>query len=1035
MFVLLMVAGAFALLAVPVERFPPVAFGETIIQTYYPGASPQEVETLVTRKLEEALEDLEDVEFMDATSLRERSIIHLKFRDGADFDNLEDQARFKVLGVLDELPTVVRPPAFFTIDTTHFIPVVVVNLSGERGNRALSVMAKQLRDQLRKIHGVEKVELVGERQREFHLLLDPKRMNRLGVTFEGVATALQNANIALPAGDYHNADGQFTIQVDEKFRSREQVLSTILRRDGDGGWVRLADVITDAHTAYQDPFVLTSVNGNDALSLKIIKSPQGNALNIKREVQAICAEFAPHFAAQGVNVVLTQDSTDKIQDSMQTLGSNLLLGIILVSLIIWYFMGIRAAGLTVIGIPFSFLVTMIFMMLTGNSLNEITLFSFVLVSGIVVDDAIVVVENIYRHIQSGKPMQEAVINGTAEVMLPVISATSTTLAAFLPMLIMSGSTGEFFAQIPKAVSFAIGASLLECLLILPIHYFDFGPRTKSNHADPHGTGDNLWIMAVLHRIALGLVRWALRFRITSVMIVLVLFLGAFLALVLSMSGYAALIRIKFFPDDYAVYFVDLEGPPNVSIEEVNERVKAVSRFIMQDGPGMAESAAGFAGMYVGEDYQDVFGTHYGMVVVTMPVKSAQRFADYPQNDPLAHLDWMRARLSEHFATDDFTLRLHAQKDGPPTGKDLNIRVVGNQPQDLQKVSDEILNLLHNDPQLRGELTEITDDRGKLRQVLRFAINHERTAEYDLSPAQVAMLSASVLDGRFVDKFRFPDEEVDLRLQFAPQALPKPEDALSLPLLESPIGPVRLGDVVRLEYTTETQELHRYQGQSAITISANLKAGTRISTTTVVEKVRRRMAEIRSQYTGASLVFGGAHEDTQRSFQSLAYAFGIAILVMYVILATQFQSYLQPLIILSAVIFSLIGVIFGKMITQSLFTVNSFIAIVGVTGVVVNDSLVLIDFINRAYRSGMTRYQAIEHGIRVRLRPILLTTLTTSLGLLPMALGIPYYSLVWGGMASTFVTGLATATFLTLFIVPVLWDLLEGVTAKKHITKS
>jgi len=237
--------------------------------------------------------------------------------------------------------------------------------------------------------------------------------------------------------------------------------------------------------------------------------------------------------------------------------------------------------------------------------------------------------------------------------------------------------------------------------------------------------------------------------------------------------------------------------------------------------------------------------------------------------------------------------------------------------------------------------------------------------------------------------------------------------------------VRLGDLTRTESYTEPNKLDRYQNSRALTLTANIKPAAPTSTPAVVNKIRSYYQTIEDKYPGAEINFSGEFESTRRSYISLAYAFSVALLTIYVILATQFRSYLQPLIILSAVVFSLIGVVLGKFVTQGLFTVNSFIAVVGVTGVVVNDSLVLIDFINKRYRAGLSRREAIDEGIRVRLRPILLTTLTTTLGLLPMAIGIPSYSVVWGSMASTFVTGLCTATFLTLFIVPIEWDLLMG----------
>ena len=237
----------------------------------------------------------------------------------------------------------------------------------------------------------------------------------------------------------------------------------------------------------------------------------------------------------------------------------------------------------------------------------------------------------------------------------------------------------------------------------------------------------------------------------------------------------------------------------------------------------------------------------------------------------------------------------------------------------------------------------------------------------------------------------------------------------------------LADLCKVRTYTEPSHLKRYDGDRAVTIEANIKPDAPTSTPAIINKVRKYYERIRDQYPGAGINFGGEFETTQRSFLSLAYAFLVAVLIIYLILANQFRSYLQPLIILSAVIFSLVGVVVGKLITQTLFTINSFIAVVGVTGVVVNDSLVLIDFINKKYAEGLPRRQAILEGIRVRLRPIMLTTLTTTLGLLPMAIGFPSYSVVWGTMASTFVTGLCTATALTLFVVPVQWDILMGIT--------
>ena len=1019
-FVLLILAGVFSMLDLPVERYPQINFGKVAISTFYPGATPRDVEALVTRKIEDGLSGLKDVEFVRSTSSREYSQILVKFRDDVDYDARYDELRFRVLSMLDELPDSVDPPRFTQIETGDWLPVLAINLAGARSNRALALMAEELKVPLESIEGIQEVRLEGEHQREFHVYLDPPRMSALGVSFEQVAKSLQSTNVSIPAGNYSDDSGEFMVKVDELFRDRAQVMDTVVRSDRDGSFVRVSDLASDARIDYRDPSVLTSVNGLDSVTLKIIKTESGNALRIFEDIQTVLSQAEPSLTRQGVSVILTRDSTTYIKESITTLGWNMALGIVLVSLIIWYFMGFRNAALTTVGIPFAFLVTMVLMHLTGNSLNEITLFSFVLVSGIIVDDAIVVVENIYRHIQEGSDLNTAIVEGTSEVAAPVIAATATTVAAFLPMLLMTGTTGEFFALIPKAVSFAIVASLIECLLILPLHFRDYGPRPRPNHTGAP-LRENL-LLRGLRAITERLVDLTLRFRFTSLTVVLIAFLVSIAMLAVSVAGIAPIIRIKFFPDDYNLYYAFIEGPPDTPLTVTAEKTREIARFVMADGPGYARSAAGFAGLSVSEDYQESYGHNLGTVMVALPVKDQRTF-----DDPLLHLDSMRERLLQQFEHGGFRIKLRAEKDGPPAGKDVNIRVLGINEDSISRLANDLLKALRTDPDLSPYLLQLEDDRGQATRVFRLAVNQARAQENGLTVTDAARLAASILDGRFIGTFRAEDEEIDLKLRIDPAFLDGPEAALEVPLLEHPSGPIRLGDIVQPHALSEPGELHRYQNQRSLTITANLAAGAPISSPSVVNWATGWYQAVRSQYPGATLSFGGEFEETQRSYTSLTYAFGLAVLIIYLILATQFRSYGQPLIILSAVIFSIIGVVMGKFLTQSLFTVNSFIAVVGVTGVVVNDSLVLIDFINRGYRSGLSRQQAIRQGIRIRLRPILLTTLTTTLGLLPMALGIPSYSLVWGTMASTFVTGLATATFLTLFIVPVEWDLMTGFT--------
>ncbi|SOB58863.1 Cobalt-zinc-cadmium resistance protein CzcA [Pseudodesulfovibrio profundus] len=1022
LFILMMVVGTFCVFDLSVERYPDVRMGKVIISGFLPGASPDEVETLVTRKIEESLEDLENVEFIRSRSFRQRASVLVKFLDDTDYDALYDELRFRVLSIQNDLPDDMDPPAFTVISMSEWLPAISVNLTGDRSNRSLTLMAEEMKIPLQRIAGVKEVEIEGEFEREFHVSLDPQRLMRLGVTFDEVGKALEGANFSVPAGDFVSDSGEYVIVVDEKFRARDAIAKTIIRSDLDGSFVTVGDVMSSAGMDYRDPFVVSSVNGKDSVAIKIIKTPEGNALDIGAEVEKVVEAFRPVLEKEGVEPVLTQDQRTYINENINTLGSNLLVGIVLVCICIWIVMGFRNAMLTTVGVPFAFLVTMIIMWLTNNSLNEITLFSFVLVSGIIVDDAIVVVENIYRHVQEGKPLKEAVVAGTSEVFLPVIAATSTTVAAFLPMLIMSGSTGEFFALVPKAVSFAIAASIIECLFILPLHFLDWpgADKLKAEAKAHHGADPKflVWLRHTTDRV----VQVFLRHQWKSLTVVFGCFILAVVMLGVSVSGVMPLLRIKFFPDEYSLFYVSMEGPVGTDVYTSSEKAKEVSRMMTGFGPGTTKTASAFAGMDINDDYETVFGANRAIVIVELPAKEHQEFIDNPSNDPQLLLDTVREKTRK-LETGGWTMRIWPEKGGPPAGKDVNIRVLGPDQDSVYALQEDVQNWVMGNESIAPYLLDFAPDTGSDNRVFRFSPVPSLVSEYGLTPAQVIALAGGILDGRFVGKFRAADEDIDLRMKIDKAYLSQPEDALDIPVLEDHEGPVRVGDLVEVESYREPGQLNRFQGQRAVTLTANIRAGSPITAPTVVHDVQAYYETIQDKYPGATISFAGEFESTGRSFTSLMYAFLIAILIIYTILACQFQSYAQPVIILSAVAFALTGVVFGTFLTRSLFTVNSFVATVGVTGVVVNDSLVLLDFINRLYASGLSRTEAIREGVRIRLRPILLTTLTTTLGLLPMALGIPYYSLVWGTMATTFVTGLCVATTLTLFIMPIEWDLL------------
>ncbi len=1017
-FVLLIIAGSFAVFTLPTERYPDINMARVNIITDYPGASPVDVEMLVTRKLEESIENIEDIEWISSVSHAEHSYIRVKFVDNSDYEGLYDEIRFHILNAKADLPKGIEQPRIDDVTMGVLVPVVVVNLAGEHENRALALMADEIKAQLKKIPGVKKVLVNGELVREFHVYLDSDKLRFYGINFDEVSRALQSQNISVAAGKLETDREEYLIKVDEKFHSRNDILNTIVRRDGDGSFIRIEDLVTRLGYDYQKPSVISSVNGETAISLHVIKTPQGSALDIQKAVQEKLDQFRPQLEKEQVDITLTQDSSTKINDGLSTLGWNFVVGMLLVSVITWYFMGIRNAGLITIGIPFSFLFTMLLMNMMGYSFNEITLFSFVLVSGIIVDDAIVVTENIYRYIQKGYQPYQAISEGVAEVALPVFSSTLTTIASFLPLFIMSGTTGEFFAQIPAVVCFALIASLFECFFILPVHYMDFGPQ-KAHTLSQRLEEDN-FIVSFVRKITEKVLNWTLRFRKTTLSITLVLFVISIGIMYVSMTGKIPLIKTQFFPSDYTIYFVNIKGGQDISIDKMDQLVRGISKSIMEEGPGKTKSATGMAGAYINEDYDMVFANYLGSVMVTFPPKDQRTF-----DDPSQYLEYIRQKINRQFKEDGVVFRVYPLKEGPPAGKAVNIKVMGNNVKAVSALADKILGFVQTEPSIAPYLVELEHNKGQLKKIYHFDIRQDRVKEFNLTTEEVARLAGSVLDGRYIGQYRASDEEIDLKLLFDRDKVETPEQALLIPVIDNPVRPILLGDLVELKTYKEPGELHRYQGFRTVSIKSDLKEGAPVSATSIATTVSQYYDSIRDQYPGTTVVFSGEYESTQKSYQSLMFAFVIAVMIIYIILATQFQSYMQPVIILFAILFAIIGIVFGKFISQSLFTVNSFIAVIGVIGVVVNDALVLIEFMNKNYRSGATRRESIDNAIKVRLRPIILTTLTTLLGLLPMAMGIPSYSIVWGSMASTFVSGLGMATLLTLWVVPVIWDLIQS----------
>ena len=1043
-FILITITGVYCLFTSPVENIPPMDMGMVYINTYYYGASSEDVESLVTDRVEKALSSMENIEFIVSESYRNLSSVGVKFIDDTDYRALYDELRFRVVNIQNDFPPEVDDPSFLYLDTHYFSPVIKINITGDIPKESQKLLADELQAQLGSIPGVRNVRIIGDLKREFHVSLDPDKLRQNGVTFHQVAEAVNSANTKIPTGRFKGQFFQYMLDAGKKFSSQEDVLNVVVRRDGDGNFIRVRDLVVTARLGHRIPYTLNTVNGKSSITLQVNKEKDGNAVNIAEQVKAVSAQFAAIHKKDGIELVLTHDSTVEIFDAVNTLNGNLILGMILVTIILWITMGWRNALLSAIGIPFAFICAIIIMRVADLSINSISLFSFVLISGIIVDDAIIIIENIYRHQQMGKGIRDAVVDGVAEVMIPVISSAMTTVFAFIPMLIMTGPTGDAFAVIPKTVTFALMGSLFEALLILPLHVYEWGPRTVTRMAPPemddHAHHLTTGVFAPVWRIYDGTLAFFLNNKKKMLLATIVSFIVCTGVFVVSMTGIMPLVKVKFFPENMMRYRVPIELPTGSSIEATDEVIRELADYVVSFGEKEVYAVSGNAGYYEDEEYQWHQAHNFGQLIVSLPSKKSLVLPEGMNKDPMQYIDYVRHKLTDYL-DDQYKedgrkpiIRVFAESTSPAKGKDVNIRISGDSLEKNLRVSDEIQAYLES-ARVGEDLVDLTDNRSQMQKVIKYTPKQEKAFEYGLPSGNITAIVAGALNGWHAGNYQLLDQEIPLMVRLArtddpvnPRGvgLSDPRDILDVPVVEHSMAALYLKDLVDMRYASEPVLRSRYNGKPAVTITANIRENAKSSPGSVTYMVTKFFDTIAYKYPGVTLSFGGQFESTKKAYESMAFAFLLALLAIYLILAAQFDDYIQPVIIISAVFFSIIGVVIGLAITRSTFTIGSFMAVVGLAGVAVNDSLILIDFMNIRRKEGKDLRSAVVEACSTRMRPVLITTVTTVLGLLPMAIGIPHKSIEWSPMATTFATGLVSATFLTLLIVPVEYELVVQV---------
>ncbi len=1067
---ILIAGGLVSYLRVPRESIPEIVQPNIFVTTVYAGVAPRDIETLVTQPLEDELNTIADVKVISSTSREGVASINVEFVAGMDMTEALQRVREKVDLAKPELPSGANEPQIFESNFSQF-PIMQVNIAGPYNQVRLREVAEDLQTRFEQIPSVLEAQLSGGLEREVYVDVDLAKLKFYGLAFKDVSDAVRDENVTVPGGSIDVGELKYLVRVPGEFEATSAIGDIVIEtRDGRPVYVR--DVAT-VDFGFKERDSYARLDGLPVISLGIVKRSGANILETADAVRAVLAEVEPTLPP-GTVTKITADQSNDINDMVSSLENNIISGLLLVVGVLLFFLGTRTAPFVGLAIPLSMLISFVIIQFVGFTLNMVVLFSLILALGMLVDNAIVVVENIYRYRERGFARTEAARFATGEVSTPIIASTATTLAAFVPLAFWPGIVGEFMKYLPLTLIITLSSSLFVALVILP--------TLASRLVETEGVkGQRLplaarivfllaaagvlaasvsvsWTTAALlaatgagvlafnrligkpgghwliHRGLPWIVRhyeavlrWALRHRAAVMALAVAALVGSGVLFSLSELG------SEFFPEDIppSRVLVNVEAPLGTRVQETDEVVRGVEEQLAAL-PGRADVESVVA--TVGGS-----GTHLASIIVSF-VPYEERAADV-----FATIEEVRAVAGEGIAGAGITVEQPAT--GPPTGQALNIEIVGPDPAVLKRLGDEVVRLLE-DSELFAKLDGLKSDMAAGRPELVVEVDRERAALHELSTIDVGNTIRSAINGRVATQFRAGEEEYDITVRLAAEFREDLDSLGDLVVVANSGAQIPLSSVATWSISRGLGDVTRKDLKRVVTVSSDVRAqldGVDLNANAVVAEVRAEMEPFAAALpTGYALSFTGQQQEQQESQSFLLVAFLLAAFLIAFILITQFDSVTKPLIIISSVIMSTVGVLLGLVLFKMPFViVMTGVGVISLAGVVVNNAIVLIDYIDvLRRRDGLTAREAIVRGGVTRFRPVILTAVTTILGLVPLAIGLnfDFFGLYtdldpefyWGGeqaawwspMAIAVICGLAFATFLTLLLVPVMYSLFD-----------
>jgi len=1013
---LLLVAGIAAYRTIPKEADPDIQVPVVYVSVQHEGIAPEDAERLLVRPLEEELRGLEGLDEIRAVAGQDHASVTLEFDAGTDIDTAIADVREKVDLAKTEFPEGTDEPTVGEVNLALF-PVLVVTLSGEVPQRTLYRLARELRDAIEALPEVLEVELVGEREDLLEVVIDPRAILSYGLELESVLRAVDRNNRLVAAGSLDAAEGRYAVKVPGVFESFEE-LARLPIKARDGRVVRLGD-IAEIRPTFADAEGAARFNGRPAVALEVKKRIGTNIIDTIARVRETVERLRSDWPAV-IEVGFLQDKSDEIARMLDDLQNNVLSAILLVTVVVIAALGLRSGLLVGFAVPASLLTGILVLALAGLTVNIVVLFSLILSVGMLVDGAIVVTEYADRKMAEGLDRGEAYRRAARRMAWPITASTLTTLAAFLPLVFWPGIVGEFMQYLPITLLATLTASLAMALVFVPVLGAIFG---RPGAADPvtmralsAAEGGRLEAVGGLTGAYLRLLRRALRRPGTVALALFALAIGVYLLYGTYGRG------VQFFPDvepEESQLLVHARG--DLSVRERDALVRAVeARILGVEGLETVYARSGLA--FRGEGIEDDV---VGIILL--------EFLPWDQRRPVRRImEEIRERTAD---IPGIRVEERIPRAGPPVAKPVEIRISSKIPERLDPVVDAVRARFAAMP----ELIEIGDSRPAPGIEWHILVDREQASRFGSDIAGVGATVQLVTNGILLGTYRPEDveDEVEIRARFP--ADKRGLGAFDELVVNTPRGTVPLSTFVEWRPRPRVGDIERVDGRRSVTVSADVREGVLVD-----DVVRRLKAWVATQDfdPAVRIDFEGEDAEQAEARAFLVRAFAVALFLIAIILVTQFNSFYQALLILSAVLFSTVGVLLGLLATGQPFgIVMSGVGVIALAGIVVNNNIVLIDTYNELRRRGFAAYDAVLRTGAQRLRPVLLTTVTTSLGLMPMVLRLNIDLLGrritiggpstdwWVQLSSAVAGGLAFATLLTLVLTPCL--LMLGVNLHEH----